>query len=604
MLSFFRLVLANLVAMWIVLFGVILMGVALVFVALAMFEKKEVGVPSNAVLVFDISMNIPDAPASEGFNELIMDVYDQEHETSIHLLDVVNGIEYAAKDDRIKALFIYGNLMPAGYGSSFAALHEVREAIEVFKATGKPVLAYMENASFHDYYLMSVADKVYQNPFGNVEVVGFSMEMPYFGVCFQRYGIGVQVTKAGKYKSATEIFTEAKMSEAEREQGTLLIDDMWRDVAQDVVTSRKIPSDNFKQASSRFGILNTSTALKLKLIDEMGYWDNILHDLEEIAGRNEKTNTFNQVSLGKYVEKIDTDGWSSYFSKNQVAVVYAEGEIVDGGGLRNQIGGDSFSKLLRELRQDADVKAVVLRVNSPGGSAYASEIIQREVQLLKNVKPVVVSFGSVAASGGYWISAYSDKIFADPTTVTGSIGVFGLLFNVEKIAKDYGIFFDGVKSSPLADIGTLSRPKTPTEMAIFQHQTNFIYNAFLYKVAEGRDMPLTAVTAIAGGRVWSGIRAKEIGLVDEIGGLKDAIAEAAALAKLEGHWDVAEFPDKHGFVEELIKNFLDDYSEPAAKGSRFLSRVKRKFNEDVLFINSFNDPQGVYARMPFTPAFN
>jgi protease IV len=286
--------------------------------------------------------------------------------------------------------------------------------------------------------------------------------------------------------------------------------------------------------------------------------------------------------------------------KDRIAVVYAEGEIVDGEGEPDNVGGSRFSRILRRLRQDPNVKAVVLRVNSPGGSASASEVIQREVRLIKKVKPIVISMGSYAASGGYWISTYGDRIFAEPSTITGSIGVFGMQFDVKKLANDFGLTFDSVKTGKFADALTISRPKTPEELAVFQRMVDWIYAEFITKVAEGRGLDRAKVEEIAQGRVWSGTEAKELGLVDELGGLDAAIAYAAQKAGLGSHYRLQEYPRQ----KELFEALQDIFEKNAPgfahtkEGSGLAAKIAQKIEAELKVLRSFNDPTGVYARLP------
>jgi protease-4 len=280
-------------------------------------------------------------------------------------------------------------------------------------------------------------------------------------------------------------------------------------------------------------------------------------------------------------------------------VVYAEGDIVDGEGDADNVGSSKFSRELRKLRQDENVKAIVLRVNSPGGSASASEVIQREIRLIKKVKPIVISMGSYAASGGYWISTYGDRIFAEPTTITGSIGVFGIQFDVQKLANNFGITFDSVKTGKFADAITITRPKTAEEIAVLQGLVDWMYREFITKVAEGRKLAPEKVEEIAQGRVWSGIQAKEIGLVDEIGGLDAAIAYAAQKAGIAGNYRLLEFPRQKELVE-AIQEFLEKTAPRYAHSTNFTDKIAERVQTELKTLRSFNDPNGVYARLPMS----
>ncbi len=324
-----------------------------------------------------------------------------------------------------------------------------------------------------------------------------------------------------------------------------------------------------------------------------------------MTNSDKEDKTFRQISLNSYAQVSGKSLGVERNSKNQIAVVYAEGEIVDGKGEDGQVGGDRFAKIFNKLRQDKDVKAVVLRINSPGGSATAAEVMQREVKLTREVKPVVVSMGDVAASGGYWIASDSNRIFAEPNTITGSIGVFGILFNGEKLANDNGITWDSVKTGRYADSQTVSRPKSPQELEIYQRSVNRIYNMFLNKVSQGRKLPEQKVAEIAQGRVWSGEAAKEIGLVDEIGGLNTAIAYTAKQAKLGDDWEVQEYPRTSSFGERFFGRATEEartafgIESTQLKSANPLTAEFQKLQQEVEILQKMNDPQGVYARLPF-----
>ncbi|HNC46262.1 MAG TPA: signal peptide peptidase SppA, partial [Acidobacteriota bacterium] len=341
-------------------------------------------------------------------------------------------------------------------------------------------------------------------------------------------------------------------------------------------------------------------AKQQKLVDKVVYFDEIVTDLKKLTNTPDKDTTFRQISLAAYAKVSRESLGIAKESKNLIAVVYAEGEIVDGTGTSDQIGGDRLAKQLRDLRQDPDVKAVVLRVNSPGGSASASEVIQREIILTKKAKPLIVSMGSYAASGGYWISTYADHIFAEPNTITGSIGVFGLLLNVGQLANDHGVTWDTVKTGKYADLGTISRPKTDEELALIQKTVDQIYDQFLAKVSESRKLPREKVAEIAQGRVWSGIDGKELGLVDELGGLEDAIKFAAKKANLGDNWKTTEYP-KPTTTEEKIRELLtsDEQPDRLAKTSPAVREFGR-LQQELSILNSMNDPMHVYARLPFS----
>ncbi|WP_221773472.1 signal peptide peptidase SppA [Ruficoccus amylovorans] len=602
MKAFLKMVAANLTALSIAL-GVCIMGgfFLMIMFALVSANKPRPSVPGSAVLVVDLWMNISDSPPETNLGDVVDQAVYGPEVPRLSLLEVVDGIERAARDERIEALFLYGSLIPENYGSGIAALREVREAVETFKASGKPVYAYAVDPTMRDYYLMSVADEVILHPFGLLSLNGLASEMIYFGDAFKKYGIGVQTTRVGKYKSAVEMFTGSKMSEPDRLQTTELLNDIWGDILGDVAQGRGLDPVQLRALSDEKGFFTGEMALSADLADRVAYMDEVIGLLEEKVGYDPDLESFRQIGLADYV-RIEGFSGGYRYGGNQVAVVYAEGDIVDGEGMRGQVGGDRLARDLRYLRTNPDVAAIVLRVNSPGGSALASEVIQREMREAAEEKPVIVSMGSLAASGGYWISAYGDRIFAEPTTITGSIGVFGLFFNLEGLASEHGITFDGVKTSTYADLYTVSRPKTEQEMALVQQYTDFLYDAFIDKVAEGRDLSDEQVRRIAQGRVWSGTDAVGIGLVDEIGGLGDAIRYAAGQAGVADDYTVTQIPERKNFSQAL-EEFLQQTGEqaPVVKGrGDLLTQAMKRLEAELAVVRSFNDPKGLYARLPYS----
>ncbi|MBI4750986.1 MAG: signal peptide peptidase SppA [Acidobacteria bacterium] len=562
--------------------------------------KPEPKVDDKAVLVFNLSTNISDAAPDADPIKAFQDAAFGSRTKSISLSTVLDTLDKASKDKRIVGLYLYGNLQAEGYGSGFAALKEVREALERFRAAGKTITFYDMGIGEQEYYLASVANTIALNPFGAVEMNGFASQPMFLADAFKKYGIGVQVTRVGKYKSAVEPYLLNKMSPENREQLENLLGDNWNEFLTAVGKSRNIPVADLQKIADEQALLIGEQAKQQKLVDKVVYFDEIVTDLKKLTNTPDKDTTFRQISLPAYSKVSRESLGIAKESKNLIAVVYAEGEIVDGTGTSDQIGGDRLAKQLRDLRQDPDVKAVVLRVNSPGGSASASEVIQREIILTKKAKPLIVSMGSYAASGGYWISTYADHIFAEPNTITGSIGVFGLLINVGQLANDHGVAWDTVKTGKYADLGTISRPKTDEELALIQKTVDQIYDQFLAKVSESRKLPREKVAEIAQGRVWSGIDGKELGLVDELGGLQDAIKFAAKKANLGDNWKTTEYP-KPTSTEEKIRELLtsDDQPDRLAKTTAVVREFGR-LQEELSVLNSMNDPVHVYARLPFS----
>jgi protease IV len=553
-------------------------------------DSDPVAIADKTVLTIDLSRSIVDLDPGKTLQEAV----GGEANRTIELKSTLDAIDAAAKDNRIVAIYLDGSNGKLS-GTGFASLGEVRKALERFRATGKKIVAYNVDMDKRDYYLSSVADRILINPMGSIDVNGFRSETMFFKNAFNKYGIGVEVVRVGKYKSFGETWSLDKFSPAARQETQQLLDNLWGDFKNTIGKSRSIEPIALQKVSDDRGILTASQAVTNKLVDRAVYPDEVLAEVEKIGVKDEAKNSFRQIAIDEYfaiAKKTQTS------SSRKIAVVYAQGNIVSGEGGPGQIGGDSFARQLRELRADKDTKAVVLRVNSPGGSALASDIIQREVRLLQKQKPVVISMGDVAASGGYWISTYSNKIFAQPNTITGSIGVIGINFNYQKLANNNGITWDVVKTSKLADSATVARPRTPQELAISQQIVDDIYDNFLNKVAESRKLPKQKVAEIAQGRVWSGVDAQKIGLVDELGGIKEAIAYAAQTAKLDKDWQVDEYPVVEGWEEKLIKQLASGKEARLAQSQDPLTTEVVKFKSELNTLKSFNDPRNVYVRLP------
>jgi len=591
MRNFFTSILGTLVALWIFLAGVVLL-VVLAIAAVTTLGPKTTVVEPGSYLVFDLSTNITDSPVREGLAELT-----GSGEDTLQLRNVTRALQAAAKDSRIAGVFLTGSLEPEGYGAGYAALKEVREALVACRAAGKPVEAYLDFPRTRDIYLASVANDVVLDPYGAVLLPGLSSQPMFFTGALDKFGIGVQVTRVGKYKSFVEPFTRRDMSPENRVQTQKLLDDLWSQLAGDIATSRGLGLEALQKAVDEHGLFTAEQAKAAGLVDRIAYRDEIIADLKTKTGRTGANEAFKQIALSSYAA-MQLEAETEKKSKDStIAVVYAEGDIVDGDGMDGEIGGDKFSQMLRKLRLDDSVQAIVLRVNSPGGSASAAEEIQRELRLTRKVKPVIVSMGTVAASGGYWISAYGDKIFAEPTTITGSIGVFGLFFNVQKLANDYGLTFDVAKTGKFAGLFTISRPKTDEELALFQSLVDWIYGQFIGKVAEGRHLDRAAVEEIAQGRVWSGTEAKKLGLVDEIGGLDAAIKFAVQKAQLGDNYGVVEYPRKKELTE-VVTDWLQGKGHEQTRGTDVVSQLMAQIKEQTAILREFNDPRGIYARLP------
>jgi len=598
MKGFFQSLLGSLTAFIILGVGSIVACIALIAALAAIHEQPLIEVQADSVLVFDLNTTIQDAPPVADISSALQEAMSGKAISVTYLLKVIDAIERAKTDDDIPALLLHGSLLQGGYGSGLAAISEIRLAIEDFKTSGKPVYAYLVSPSQKDYYLASVADEVWINPFGMISLNGLATNGPFLGKTLQKYGIGVQTTRVGTYKSAVELFTRTSMSDADREQKTVLLNDLWSTLLSEISASRNMSQQDIQKLSSEDAFFTATAAQTANLADRVGYLDELIEHLSSTDQYQNSDQTFGQIDLIDYARARGFECDTTAKTGERIAIVYAEGEIIDGGNLPGYIGGDSLAQELRRLRKDENVKAVLLRVNSPGGSAVASEVIQRETRLLAEAKPLIVSMGSYAASGGYWISAYADKIYAQPYTITGSIGVFGLVFNVQDAAEHFAIQFDGVKTSPFADIYSATRPRTDDEMALIQLFTDEIYDAFIDKVAEGRSITSTDVRELAQGRVWSGLSAKSLALVDEIGGLNAAINEAVSLSDLES-LTIEQVPAPSTVGESIALMLEEAGAKPVAKATSPLSHIAAEVDVLTDQLRNLNDPRNIYTRMPY-----
>jgi len=594
MKEFFKQTLASIIGtitglILLIVFGTV--GLAFLVGVLAGSKHSEPQVKDKSVLVLDLSLQISDTEPASDFSTALSAEYDN----IIPLRQAIAAIDEAAEDSRIVGILLDGR--KGGSPNGYANLQEVRSALERFKEKGKKIVAYDVYLTEREYYLATVADTMILNPIGTLELNGLGSEQLFLTGALEKYGIGVQVVRVGNYKSAVEPFTRTSLSQENREQTEALLNNLWDSIITTVGESRQLTLEKLQQLVDSQGFLSAKKAKDSGLIDQVAYWDEAITDLEEITGAELEDKSFRKIGLASYLEVAEGNSKSS---GNEIAIVYAEGSIVDGEGGVEEIGGDRFARELRKLRQDNSVKAIVLRVNSPGGSATASDIILREVELTREKKPVIVSMGNVAASGGYWISTGADYIFAEENTITGSIGVFGLFLNIQELGNNNGLTWDVVKTGRFADAQSLSRPKTREELRIYQGFVNEIYELFLDKVATSRELSREEVAKIAQGRVWSGVSGKKIGLVDEIGGLEKAIAHAANEAELGDDWEVEEYPKQRSFQEEIIERLLSAEQQVEAKQLDPLTAQFIKFKQDLRLFQTLNDPKGIYARLPFS----
>jgi protease-4 len=549
MRSFFKIFFASFLALIIFTFiGFII--VAGTIAGLAAGDKPEVG--SKAVLVLDLTKQYKEQKEDDPIN-----TFSGNADSNIPgLYDVVRMITYAAADSAIKGIYIKSD----DNANGFAASEELRNALLEFKKSKKFVIAFGDVISQKAYYVANVADKVYCNPKGTVEWMGLSTTLFFLKGTLEKLEIDPQIFYAGKFKSATEPLRASEMSEANKLQTSVYLNDLYGGILRTAAAKTKSDSGFLHGLANTGAIQTASDALKYKLIDGLRYDDEVKDEIINYL-RIDATEKINFVSLGKYAKAVD-------FTPNggsKIAIIYAEGDISDGRGNDGTIGSDEYRLVIRKARLDKNIKAIVFRINSPGGSALASEEIWREISLAKKAKPVIVSFGDVAASGGYYIACNADSIFAQPNTITGSIGVFGIVPNMKKFFNNkLGITFDGVKTGPFADLPSVNRPLSAAEKTFVQNTVDTIYTTFKTRVADGRNLPLDIVDSIAQGRVWTGQRALQLKLVDKLGGINDAIKSAAGMAKLK-EYTLREYPEKENFLESIMKKYKEEVKVKAVK---------------------------------------
>lgn len=535
----------------------------------------------NSVLNLSLDYGIPERSSDNPFHNF--DFVSMEGSNEPGLNDILKCIRHAATDDKIKGIYIDISYMPNDY----ATLKEIRDEIIEFKKSKKFVIAYGEIIEEHGYYLASIADKVYINPTGTMLLDGFAYTSTYVKGMLDKIGVQAELIRHGKFKAAGEPFIADKMSDENRKQIESFMGGVYDNFITSIAASRKLTPEVFRNICNNLLVQSPEDAKKLGLIDGMKYHDEVETELRDKLKLKEK-DKLDFVDISDYKSKA-RDG--KITAKDKIAVIYAVGEIVDGDGEDAQMGSIPTAAAIAKARKDSSVKAVVLRINSPGGSALASDVIWREVVLTKKVKPVIVSMGAVAASGGYYIAAPADVIVAEPNTITGSIGVFGMFINAEKLLKEkLGLKFEKVKFGEYSDLGSPDRAMSAAEKAIMQKMIDRIYNDFISKVAEGRKLTIAQVDSIAQGRVWAGVDAKKIGLVDEFGGLKEAIAIAAKKAKLD-EYRITNMPEQKDPFEKILKSF-------GASASTYF--VKQQLGEDYKYYQQMKTIQhmhGIKARM-------
>lgn len=559
----------------------------LIGIAVGSSSEDVVTVKNNSVIELDIS-DVQHDYAGKFYNDQLSFLNDTPHDG---LIDILKAIEAAKSDDKIKGITITNSASMLGIAQNKA----LRDKLEDFKASGKFVMAYSDNFSQSDYYLNSVADTIYMNPIADLDFKGLSSEVMFYKDFQEKTGIKMEVIRHGKYKSAVEPFLSNSMSPENREQLTELLNSVWVSVANDISKSRNISVDSLNSIANNLSARTAQMAKDKKLIDKIGYEDEYHAGIKH-ALKVAKDKEYNSVDILDYVQ---ANSIKDLFSdaKDEIAVVYAQGEIRGGEGSLTIIGEGAIKKALKEARKNDNIKAVVLRVNSPGGSALTSELIWREIELTKQVKPVVVSMGNLAASGGYYISCGADRIFAEPGTITGSIGVFGMLPNLTQLSNNIGIHTEKVSTHENSAGYSLFTPLEDETRAVITEGVESIYTTFVNRVAKGRNMSFEQVDAIAQGRVWAGSDAVKNGLVDEIGGLDDAIAYAAKLGKTEKYKTV-NYPE----FEMTFDQFLAGKSGlPFAKSKEDMIREEIGEENYIMLerIKRINQLRGNQVILPY-----
>lgn len=550
--------------------------------SVSMGDDKTYTAKDNSVLRLNLNGEIKERGVKNPFGEL--DLGPLMPQEAVGLNDIIANLKKAKNDKHIKGIYLEVSDPAAG----FATIEEIRNALLDFKSSGKFIYAYSEVYSQKGYYLATAANKVFLNPQGGMELKGLSSQIMFYKNMLDKFNIEVQIFRHGKFKSAIEPFMLDKMSDANRAQIETYLGALWNQMTLGISKTRNVSEIELNTLANNLAVKKPEDAVNYKLIDDLKYEDEVFDIIKKQISIKEKEK-INFVSLNKYLNAPD----GHKLSKNKIAVIYAVGEINSGKGDENTIGSESIVKAIREARMDDNVKAIVFRVNSPGGSALASDVMWREVLLAKKTKPFIVSMGDVAASGGYYISCAADRIFALPNTITGSIGVFGMLPNAQKaLAEKLGITIDTVNTNKHSDVGTILRGVTPEEHEYVQQSVENIYDVFISKVADGRKMQKSQVDSIGQGRVWSGRDGLKINLVDELGGINEAIAYAVKQSKITDY-KIWELPKQKDPIEELLNNGKDEIETRAFKTNLGSQYIYIKQLKNVLKF------KGIQARLPY-----
>ena len=589
-MKFYKVVLAAFIGTLIALVINFFIKVGVVSSMISNLSKSEsetsTTVKPNSVLYMKLDYEIPDRTTDNPFGNINFQTMETSDATGLN--EILRNIENAKTDANIKGIYLELSSIP----TSMATIQEIRNKLIEFKESGKFIVAYGESYGQSAYYLASIADKIFLNPEGAMDLHGMASQIMFYKHLLEKLDIEMQIVRGpnNRFKSAVEPYFLDKMSEANREQMDKLLGTVWGQILASISQSRNISVEQLNQIADNLDVLfNAQKALEYGLVDNLYFKDQVLDELKGLTGSNKSINAVGNANYAKSYKDKNV-------SKNEVAVIYASGQIFDGKGNEEQaIYSENLSKTIRKAREDKNVKAIVLRVNSPGGSALASAIIGRELDLTKEVKPVIVSMGNYAASGGYWISAKADYIFADPTTLTGSIGVFGTFPNAQGFLNDkIGLTFDVAKTNENADFPNFTQPLTEFQYNKLQEMVGKTYNDFTRRVAEGRGLRQTFVDSIGQGRVWAGADAIGLGLVDKLGDMEDAIAYAVEKANLGNDYKVTEWPKQKDFFTRLM--------ESMNKTDELDAAMKQKLGVYYNYykgLENLNNNTGIQARMPF-----
>jgi protease-4 len=551
--------------------------------AIAGSADKATTLKPNSIFQIDLEGNLVDRSQEDPLSGAFAHALGKPSENTIGLDDVLANIEKAKKDDNIVGIYLKGGSLSGGV----ASIKEIRNALIDFKKSGKFIVAYADNYSQRMYYLASVADKILINPQGMLELKGLSAQTMFFKNTLDKLGIEMQVVKVGTFKSAVEPYVNTKMSDANRLQVNVFMGSIWNNILKEISASRKIPVAKLNSYADEMMMFQpTEKSKQYGLVDGLVYIEQVDSVLKKYVKNLKKGDDLTFVKQEAMTKVPDT----AKYDKSKVALIYAVGEITDTEG--DGIVSRDLVKTINDVEKDSAVKAVVFRISSPGGSAYGSEQIWHALSVLKAKKPLIVSMGDYAASGGYYIACGADKIVAQPTTITGSIGIFGVIPNIKGLDDKIGITYDGVKTNKMSDAISINRPFTPEERDLMQSYVNRGYELFVKRCADGRKMKTEQIKAIAEGRVWTGEDALKIGLVDKIGGLNDAIKLAVEKAKLKSY-NIKEYPEKEDFMTKLMKNFGKDVETRIAK-----IQLGEQYN---LFkqVKNLDKINGIQARLPY-----